>query len=196
MIKILKFVLFLFVINSYGQKLNTEYWELKKNLLESKTDLIIEFKTDCTGGEFISIEEAEDCVYERPFYIFWLKDGKYYKRKFSNCDVFKTVEMDKSELLKTSVSKINEIKKAEILPVIHTSEKNENGEIETVEMDIDHFCESKFIFHSQSGKIVKTVNHYYLETEMLDEKISNDNYEKNQKSILNTLCKLIEKETE
>ena len=196
MIKILKFVLFLFVINSYGQELNTEYWELKKNLLESKTDLIIEFNTDCIGEEFISIEDAEDCVYERPFYIFWLKGGKYYKRKFSNCAIFKTVEMDKSALLKTSVSKIDEIKKAEILPVIHTSEKNENGEIETVEMDIDHFCESKFIFHSQSGKIVKTINHYYLETEMLDEKISNDNYEKNQKSILNTLSKLIEKETE
>ena len=196
MIKVLKSVLFLFVINSYAQELNTEYWEFKKNLLKSKTDLIIEFKTDCIGGEYISFEEAEDCVYERPFYIFWLKGGEYYKRKFSNCDVFKTVELEKSELLQTSISKMDEINKAEILPVIHTSEKNENGEIETVEMDIDHFCESKFIFHSQNAKIIKTVNHFYLETEMLDEKLSNDNYEKNQRSILNTLFKLIEKETQ
>jgi hypothetical protein len=63
-------------------------------------------------------------------------------------------------------------------------------------MEIDHFCESKFTFHSQNEKIVKTINHYYLDTEMLDEKMSNDNYEKNQKSVLNTLYKLIEKETE
>ena len=194
MTKILKFVLLFFVINVNGQEMNAEYLELKKNLLESKTDLFIEFKTDCIGGEFISLDEAKDCVYESPSYLFWTKDGKYYKRKFSNCDVFKTVEMDNSDFIRMSLAKISEIKNAEILPVIHTSKKNENGEIETVESIIDHYCESKFVFNTVNGEIDKTINHYYLDTKMLDENVTNDNYEKNQKSILNILYKLIEKE--
>ncbi len=61
-------------------------------------------------------------------------------------------------------------------------------------MEVDHYCESKFVFHTLNEEIYKTINHFYLETKMLDENMVNDNYEKNRKYILNTLYKLIQKE--
>jgi len=67
------------------------------------------------------------------------------------------------------------------------TEINENGEIgkTVVEMNNRPLCESKFIFFiRQAVKIVKTVNNYYLEREMLDEKTFKlTNTAKNQKSI-------------
>src|SRR5690606_17038406 len=113
MTKNLKFILLFFVINVSGQEMNAEYLKLKKNLLESKTDLFVEFKTYCIGGEFISLDETNDCVYESPSYLFWTKDEKYYKRKFSNCDVFETIEMDNSDFIRMTLDKISEIKNAE-----------------------------------------------------------------------------------
>ena len=192
--KILNFVLILFVINIYGQELNTEYLELKANLLESQTELVIEYRISCIGGEFINIEDAEDFVYERPFFIFWTKNDKYFKRKFSNCKIFQELEMDHSAFIEKVKMNLNEIKHAEILPVIHET-KNSKGEIETTELTVDHFCESKFIIHTEKGKINKTIIDFYLQTELIDENMPNDNYSTNKASILNTIFELAENET-
>ena len=183
-----------FVLNSYGQDLNSEYLELKKSLLESQTDLIVELSTYCSGMEIFNIEDSTDCVSERPFYLFWTKNGKYFKRKFSNCSIFKTIEMEKSDFLKTVNENLNGIKNAELLPVMHRSEKNSKGEEEIVQMEIDHYCESKFVFHKQGKKLEKCINQFLLVTKMIDENTPNDNYELNQKSILNTIHKLVEYE--
>ena len=192
--KILNFILILFVINIYGQEMNTEYLELKANLLESKTELVIEYSTSCIGGEFINIEDAEDCVYERPYFLFWTKNGKYFKQKFSNCKIFQELEMEQSEFIEKVKMNLDEIKHAELLPVIHET-KNSKGEIETTELTVDHFCESKFIIHTEKGQINKSIIDFYLQTKLIDENMPNDNYLTNQASILNTIFELVEKET-
>ncbi|MDT7827653.1 hypothetical protein RQM65_03255 [Pricia sp. S334] len=163
--------------------------------MESQAEFVVEFSSDCIGMEFINIENPEDCVSQRPFYLLWIKNGKYFKRKFSDCSVFKTIEMERSDFLMMSNEKLHEIKNAKLLPVIHKSKKNPKGEQEIVELDIDHFCESKFIFHKGTEKIEKSINHFYLGTEMIDENTPNDNYKLNQKSILGTIHKLIGQET-
>ena len=71
---------------------------------------------------------------------------------------------------------------------------NSKGEEEIVQMEIDHYCESKFVFHKQGKKLEKCINQFLLETKMIDENTPNDNYELNQKSILNTIHKLVEYE--
>lgn len=193
--RILNLILIMLVINTYGQEKNTEYLELKTNLLKSNSKLIIEFNTVCFGGEFIDFEDAENCIYERPFYLFWTKNGKYFKRKFSNCKVFSELEMEQSEFIEKIKDNLEEIKVAEILPVSHET-KNSNGEAETIEVEFEHYCESKLIIHTKKGQIIKNIIDFHLTTELIDKNLPNDNYLKNQRSILNTIYKLAEKETD
>ena len=47
--KILKFILFLFVINNYGQKNILGYLNLKTELLKNKKELVIEYSQFCIG---------------------------------------------------------------------------------------------------------------------------------------------------
>ncbi|GMN08657.1 hypothetical protein MTsPCn5_40490 [Croceitalea sp. MTPC5] len=200
MIKILNIFAFLVLIHTTnGQQPNAEYLELKKILLESNTELIVEYHSDCIGSAFITLGEVGDCEYENPFYLFWIKEDKYYKRKFTNCGIFKVNEMAKSDFLESVKENLKLIEKSEILPVIHKSKKTLEGGVaeETIiETELSHYCESKFSFHTKSDKIEKSIIDYYLDTKMIDENTPNDNYELNEKSILNTIFKLIEKETE
>ena len=73
---------------------------------------------------------------------------------------------------------------------------NSKGDKETIELEVDHFCETKFEIHSVNGKIKKIVNEFYLREKMIDEKTPNDNYKINQKSILNKIFQLAKKEIE
>lgn len=188
-------ILFLLVINIYGQEKNAEYLELKTNLLNSNSELVIEFNTICFGGEFIELEDSENCVYETPFYLFWTKDGKYFKRKFSNCKIFPELEMEQSEFIEKVKTNLSKIKKSEILPVIHNTKKP-NGEVETTELEFVHYCESKIIINTKNEQIIKSIIDFQLTTELIDEKTPNDNYLKNQSSILNVIYKLAKKETD
>ena len=188
-------ILFLLVINIYGQENNAEYLELKTNLLNSNSQLVIEFNTICFGGEFIELEDSENCVYERPSYLFWTKNDKYFKRKFSNCKIFPELEMEQSEFIEKVKTNLSEIQKSEILPVIHKTKKS-NGEVETTELEIDHYCESKIIINTKKEQITKNIIDFRLTTELIDEKTPNDNYLINQSSILNTIYKLAKKETD
>ena len=192
--KLVNLILLLFVICNYGQEKNKEYLELKTNLLHSKTELVIAVHTNCFGGEFIDKEAAENCEYEIPFYLFWIKDGKYYKRKFSNCEVFTEVALDKSEFIEKVKSNLTAIQEAEILPVKHEKEYP-NGEVEIYELEIEPYCELKLMIHSEKGQIMKKIIDYQLTTEFIEDNIPNDNYLKNQKSILKNIYKLAEIET-
>ena len=192
--KLVNLILLLFVICNYGQEKNKEYLELKTNLLNSKLELVIEIHTACFGGEFIDKEAAENCEYEIPFYLFWIKDGKYYKRKFSNCEVFAELALDKSEFIEKVRSNLMAIQEVEILPVKH-EEEYPNGEVVIFELEIEPYCELKLIIHSEKGQIMKKIIDYQLITELVEDNIPNDNYLINQKSILNTIYNLAEKET-
>ena len=198
--KFLNIFAFLVLIHTTnGQQLNAEYSELKKTLLESKTELLIEYSSDCIGGEFITLGEVGDCEYENPFYLFWIKEDKYYKRKFTNCDIFKVIEMEESRFLECVRENLSLIEKSEIMPVIHKSKKTLEGGVEEetiIETELSHYCESKFIFHTKSDEIEKNIIDYYLDTKMIDENTPNDNYELNNKSILNAIFNLVRKETE
>jgi hypothetical protein len=191
--KILKFILFLFVINNYGQKNILGYLNLKTELLKNKKELVIEYSQFCIGE--IIMENKDGKICETPYYLFWSKNGKYFKRKFSNCHKFNTVEMKNSEFIETVKENINEIKESEISPISHEY-LNSKGEKEIVELEVDHFCRTKFEIHSTNGKITKNVNEFYLSEKKVDEKTPNDNYEINQKSILNKIFQLAKKETE
>ncbi len=191
--KVLKFILFLFVINTYGQEDTSGYLKFKIELLKNKKEFVVEYSQFCIGE--IIFENKDGKICERPYYLFWSKNGKYFKRKFSNCNMFKTVEMNNSEFIKTVRENINEIKESEISPISHEY-LNSKGEKETVELEVDHFCETKFEIHSSNGKMTKNVNEFYLRKKMIDEKTPNDNYEVNQNSILNKIFQLAKKEIE
>ena len=73
---------------------------------------------------------------------------------------------------------------------------NSKGDEETVELEVDHFCETRFEIYTVNGKVTKNVNEFYLREKMINEKTPNDNYEINQKSILNKIFQLVKKEIE
>ncbi len=186
-------VLFLSVINNYGQEKSLEYLNFKTELLRNKKVVIVEYSQFCNGEMILPNKDGVIC--EKPYFLFWSKNGKYFKRKFSNCNTFNTQEMNNSEFIETVNENINEIKESEILPISHEY-LNSKGEKETVELEVDHFCETKFEIHSANGKIKKIVNEFYLRQKIIDEKTANDNYKINQKSILNKIFQLAKKEIE
>ncbi|WP_417558122.1 hypothetical protein [Mesoflavibacter zeaxanthinifaciens] len=188
-------ILFLLVINIYGQENNAEYLELKTKLLNSDSELVIEFNTICFGGVNITPDDSENCTYEKPFYLFWTKNGQYFKRKFSNCKLFPEIEMEKSEFIEKVKTNLFEIQNSEILPVIHEI-NNSNGKSEIIELEFNHYCESKFIINTKKEQIIKSIIDYQLTTELIDKNTPNDNYSKNQSSILNAIYKLAQKETD
>jgi hypothetical protein len=191
---LLKFIiLFLSIINNYGQEKSLEYLNLKTELLKNEKVFVVEYSQFCNGEMILPNKDGIIC--ERPYYLFWSKSGKYFKRKFSNCHKFNTVEMKNSEFIETVKENINEIKESEISPISHEY-LNSKGEKEIVELEVDHFCKTKFEIHSANGKITKNVNEFYLSEKKVDEKTPNDNYEINQKSILNKIFQLAKKETE
>lgn len=190
--KILNFTSLLFIINIFGQELNTDYLELRTKLLKAKKEIVVEFNTKCIGEIILDFEGGENCG--KPYYLFWSKNDQYFKRKFSDCKIFPKIKMDNSKFINTIKNNLSEIKKSEILPVIHKM-KNSKGEEETIQSEIDHYCKSKFVIHSQNEKIIKTVNEFYLREKMIYKNVPNDNYEINQKSILNKIFKLAKLET-
>jgi hypothetical protein len=191
---ILKFIiLFLFVINNYGQEKDLEYLNFKKELLKNNKEIIIEYNQFCIGELILENKDGKIC--ERPYYLFWSKNGKYFKRKFSDCNIFNTIELKNSEFIETVKENINEIKKSEILPISHAY-INSKGKEETVQLEVDHYCRTKFEIHLANKKVTKNVNEFYLREKMIDEKTPNDNYEINQKSILNKIFQLAKKEFE
>ena len=191
--KTVKIILILFVINIYGQRNNLEYLNFKTELLKNNKELVIEYSQFCSGEKILKNKDGKRC--ERPFYLFWIKNGKYFKRKFSDCKIFIVEELKKSEFIKTVKENINEIKESEILPISHEY-INSKGEKEIVELGVDHYCNTQFKIHSANGKMTKNVNEFYLREKMIDEKRPNDNYEVNQNSILNKIFQLVEKEIE
>ncbi|MBU3011125.1 hypothetical protein KO506_06905 [Polaribacter vadi] len=191
---ILKFIiLFLSVINNYGQEKSLEYLNFKSELLNNKKEIIIEYSQFCIGELILENKDGKIC--ERPYYLFWSKNGKYFKRKFSDCNIFNSIELKNPEFIETVKEHINEIKDSEILPISHNY-INLKGEEETVELEVDHYCKTKFEIHLANGKVTKNVNEFYLREKMIDEKTPNDNYEINQNSILNKIFQLVRKEIE
>jgi hypothetical protein len=186
-------ILFLSVINNYGQEKSLEYLNFKTELLRNKKVFILEYSQFCNGEMILPNKDGVIC--EKPYFLFWSEDEKYFKRKFSNCNTFNTREMKNSEFIETVKENINEIKESEILPISHEY-LNSKGEKEIVELMVDHFCETKFEIYSAKGEITKIVNEFYLREKMIDEKSPNDNYEVNQNSILNKIFQLVEKEIE
>ena len=186
-------ILFLSVINNYGQEKSLEYLNFKTELLRNKKVFIVEYSQFCNGEMILPNKDGVIC--EKPYFLFWSENGKYFKRKFSNCNTFNIQKMNNPEFIETVKENISEIKESEILP-ISNEYLNSKGDKETIELEVDHFCETKFEIHSVNGKIKKIVNEFYLREKMIDEKTPNDNYKINQKSILNKIFQLAKKEIE
>lgn len=192
MIKNVLYIILLTITSlGYSQNIYSESSEFVKNLLASNTDLVVEYKYHCNGAPII-----DNCKSESPIYILWTKNNKYYKRKFSKCNIHPIVEIKTSNFLTITQKHIDEINDSKILPVIHKLPINADGYQEIIKLEVSHSCGSTFIFTTKDQTIKKYVNNFELQTEMVDEDIPNDNYEHNQNSILNSLLKLIRKEIE
>jgi hypothetical protein len=178
---------------SYAQSVDLKIENKISELKQNSVDTIICYYENCVGEKSYSYDSCEK---RETKYLFWVKGGKYYKQLFDKCNSYPINEIKESTFLKTALSQVDRIEKSEIKPVAHYN-KDKNGIIDKNKydvVDVDHTCFTNFEFHIKLKTFQKSINHFDLETKMLDDRTPNDNYETNQNSILKTLKELIEKE--
>jgi len=158
MIKSILFILTLIMTyTNYSQNSGNDYAEFSKNLTAVNTELIVKYVYYCNGESFFP-NDINDCKNESPTYVLWIKDNKYYKRKFSDCKIHPTTEVGISDFLTTVRENIDIIKDTEILPVIHKLPKKSDGTQEEIQSVVSHSCISTFIITTKDQTIKKDID--------------------------------------
>lgn len=169
--------------------------EIRKQELKSEgiDTIIVYYKTYC----HVSTKEDKNqgCLNNlhdnSPKTIYWVKNGVYF-RQIINCKKNNCIEKYNSKFLKTVLKNIDIIKNTEIKPVqYHNSDKNKGF---SMTARISETTITKFEFEFGNITFSKIINHFNLTTKRLDKKHRNVNYKNNQKSILNKIITLVEKE--
>lgn len=147
-----------------------------KNLEASGIDTIVVFKQD---GEFAGFRT-----------IFWRSGGKDHVAIPGPGNEMTTLKPQYSQLIETIVANLKQVQAETVKPPNHLQGDKVFATFTT------HPAITQF--HIQFGKlgIIKTINHYDLETKKLNDSMPNDNYKYNQGSILKKLKEIAEKETE
>ncbi len=123
-------------------------------------------------------------------YIFWLKDDNVSLEKIIfNSDSYK-YKIDSTAVFKELFRHISTIRQEEILPPVYKYKKSKNSIVKM----IDHPCYVEYLFHIDTTRFEKKVNLFYLETKKINDKIPNDNHFENERTKLNRLTNLVEKE--
>jgi hypothetical protein len=173
-------------------KIETKKQELSKN----KVDTFITYFVNCIGWrQYRNMNDS--CNFMVTKYLFWVKNGFFYKQKFTNCETYIEEKLETSNFLKVVLNNIDSIKNDEILPV-ENYERDSLGVIDrnnlVISSIIDHSCITKFVFTINKTTFSKRINQFDLDQKMVNEQCINDNYELNQKSILKTIKDLVELE--
>jgi hypothetical protein len=174
-------------------KIETKKQELSKN----KVDTFIIYSVNCITGWRTYKPKKDSCYLMETKRLFWVKNGLFYKQKFTNCETYKEEKLETSNFLKVVLDNIDSIKNAEILPVEHY-ERDSLGVIDrnntVISSIVDHSCITKFVFTINKTTFSKRIDQFHLDEKMVNEQYINDNYELNQKSILKTIKDLVELE--
>jgi hypothetical protein len=190
------FALFILITNIplYSQ-IDVNIVEIRKQELKSEgiDTFIVYYKTYC----HVSIKEDDNqgCLNNLhdnfPKTIYWVKNGVYF-RQIINCKKNTCIEYYNSKFLKTVLKNIDKIKNTEIKPVqYYNSDKNKGFSMAT---RISETTITKFEFAFGNITFSKIINHFNLTTKSIEKKHRNVNYKDNQKSILNKIIRLVEKE--
>lgn len=195
-----KYITFVFVLifvaPIYAQELGKKIEKRKAELHNSEIDTLILYHVNCDNDIQSFTNNNDSCSIIQTYFLFWIKNGVYYKQEINNCSILQEEKINQSNFIKTVLNNISSIQKAEIKPIEHYV-KDKKGNLENDEiiiLETNHTCTTIFEFNFSETHFTKSIRQFELETKMLDKKTTNDNYEYNQKSILTTIKNLVEKE--
>ena len=158
-------------------------------LQEKKIDTIVCYYVKCNGGIYPYYKDS--CVAYDKHYLMWMEANKCYMQQFDECKnheaklispqflkiVRQNFPLIKTEKLKTPEYTIMVKGK----PITHFVER-------------DHSCITFFEIYTGKKILEKRIDVFDLDTKYIDDKHLNKNYYRNQKSLLNKLKTIIEKD--
>ena len=182
-------LLFLFQI-SFGQKSKVDLKIDQKidSLKENRVENFVVFSQNCVGC-FPKIMLKDKCNSDETQYLFWKKGMVSYQQKFDECFDYKTVTLENSKLIDLIATNYKQIKSEEIRPVEYKKGKRIICQI------VDHYSYTILKFIHKNDSFQKQIIDYQLETKMIDNKMPNQNYLYNQRTILKKVLDLVKKET-
>jgi hypothetical protein len=146
-----------------------------------KIDSFLIYSLECSG-DMISLDT---CGYEKPKYVFWKQDSKYFLKKFDYCNEFKTIQIDSNNPLRFYIVNKEIIDKEEIKNPTYYNTKGNKSSIVT--LTVDHACYHELTLHLKTNSKIKHVNTYYLDFAKFDNGRKNIFYNTNQKTKLKSL---------
>jgi len=167
-------------------KLQTEISRLKSFNID--TFLIYSFY--CTGGAV----RLDTCTYDEPQYLFWLKEKRYFVKKFDNCQTYKALMLDSINPLSFYLLSKIQIDKEEIKMPYYLQSKSSKNEI-VMTSSISHDCFYKMDFQLKTESIHKNVSDFNLTFKKFDDGKKNKYYIYNKstklKKLIDQLTQLI-----
>lgn len=181
-------LLFLFQI-SFGQKSKVDLKIDQKidSLKENRVENFVVFSQNCVGC-FPKIMLKDKCNSDETQYLFWKKDMISYQQKFDECSDYKTITLENSKLIDLIATNYKQIKSEEIRPIEYKKGKHIICQI------VDHYSYTILKFIHKNDSFQKQIIDYQLETKMIDNKMPNQNYLFNQRTILKKVLDLAKKE--
>lgn len=177
---------------SYAQYSETDN-KVKAKILELKNanvDKYIVYNVSCNGRIPKIVIEGKCTAYDIQ-YVVWLEKGRSYLQQFNECNDYKA-KLIKGGFFDIISKRLHEIDTAKILyPQLKVTR---NGQFVSEDVIQDHTCSSIFKIHWGSKFMDKRVDQFNLSFKYSDKHELNVNYQHNQKSILNTLFKQINRE--
>ncbi len=175
---------------SFGQKTKVDLKIDQKidSLKENRVENFIVFSQNCVGC-FPKIMLKDKCNSDETQYLFWKKGMVSYQQKFDECFDYKTVTLENSKLIDLIATNYKQIKSEEIRPVEYKKGKRIICQI------VDHYSYTILKFIHKNDSFQKQIIDYQLETKMIDNKMPNQNYLYNQRTILKKVLDLVKKET-
>lgn len=175
---------------SFGQKSKVDLKIDQKidSLKENRVENLVVFSQNCVGC-FPKIMLKDKCNSDETQYLFWKKDLVSYQQKFDECFDYKAIKLENSKLIDIITTNYKQIKLEEIRPIKYKKGKH------TIRQVVDHYSYTILKFIHKNDSFQKQIIDYQLETKMIDDKIPNQNYLYNQKTILKKVLDLVKKET-
>lgn len=200
----MKYILILFLFfqmigSVYSQPAEIDIEKKKEELKLNGVDtIIIYYSYYCHFNVFNNdfLECDKNWTNKTPKLIFWVKNGVFFKQKYDYKKVYNIERHKHSRFIQTILRNINLISECEIKPVEYIAQEGAFIFYKEIIGGISETMITEFDFTFGKIKFNKIINHYFLRTKWLDKKKKkhNNNYKSNQKSILNKIKKLAERE--
>jgi hypothetical protein len=168
-----------------GEKVNSKVNELKSK----KVNMIMCYYIDCTGRMPRLMIPDSWSTYDTK-YLFWCADDQYFLQRFDECHEYQLSKLYYSPLNLIQHNYLK-IQKEKIMPPEYR-EIIKGKSVVLTEIR-DHTCHDIFEIYFGDKTLREDIDLFDLDTKIIDDRKINQNYHRNQNSLLNELRKEVEK---